>query len=67
MLLCKDGQLKHDKHPLVEGLTRDAVSLARRGTGAENTLYILSLHHTQILFVLVLRNALVLVGTWLPV
>lgn len=60
MLLWKDGKLKHDKHLLVEGLTRDAVLFVSHWTDAENTLYILSLHHTQIFFILVLRNTVAL-------
>ena len=55
MLLREDGKLKHDKHPLVEGLT-DAMAVVSHWTDAENTLYVLSLHHTQIFFILVLRN-----------
>lgn len=66
MLLCKGAQLKHAERPLAEGATGDAVSLVGHGTGAGNKLCVLSLHHTQIFSILALRNALVLVGSWLP-
>lgn len=36
------------------------MSLVSQWTDAENTLYILSLHHTQIFFILVLRNTVAL-------
>ena len=60
MLLWKDGKLKYGKHPLVEGFPRDAMPLFSCWTDAENTLYILSLHHTQIFFILILRNTVAL-------
>lgn len=55
MLLWEDGELRPDKHPLVEGLTRAALSLVSYEADAGKSLRVLSLPHAHVFYALKLK------------
>lgn len=55
MLLWEDGELRPDKRPLEEGLTRAALSLVSCWVDAGKSLCVLSLPHALVFYALELK------------